>query len=111
MLDSAYLEPAKPDRNQKSGQANVTDELVSRIWQVSPRRQGIGEDREAGRPPDGRDAVPDHQGASPHAYQAATPTSAGAYSSLCGMVVRLLIRTAKSGKIVKRGDHLTDVVR
>src|SRR6516162_8297821 len=37
------------------------DELVSGIPEVSPRRQRVGEDRQARRPPDGRDAIPDRQ--------------------------------------------------
>src|SRR6516225_2457890 len=52
------LEPAGLGSTEGDGEP---DELVSGIPKVSPRRQRVGEDRQARRPPDGRDAVPDRQ--------------------------------------------------
>jgi hypothetical protein len=47
----------------EAGITEVWNLLVSGqlIPEVSPRRQRVGEDRQARRPPDGRDAIPDRQ--------------------------------------------------
>jgi hypothetical protein len=84
--DDGGVEPFGFGAAQSDGEP---DELVSGVSQISPRRPGIRQDREAGQPTDGRDAIPDHQRAT-HACVPSRPpqTCTQASSWQCDMVVK-----------------------